>query len=117
MDNTPIVFIWNSSFICRDSRRERAQTINDMLALLVGEGEPRKALNSMCFDTLEPKAKPKAPCSTSLRYILFMVKLPDPAHPDVTPVKVQVPETMLLLTVPCRVSRLPLMVVPDCTVI
>lgn len=116
MDNTPIVFIWNSNFICRDSRRECAQTINDMLALLVGEGEPRKGLNSMCFDT-EPKAKSKALYSTSLRYILFIVKLPDPAHPDVTPVKVQAPETILLLTVPCRVSRLPLMVVPDCTVI
>ena len=50
-------------------------------------------------------------------YTLFIVKLPDPAHPDVTPVRVQVPETVLLFTVPCRVSRLPLIVEPDCTVI
>ena len=51
------------------------------------------------------------------RYILFIVKLPDPAHPDVTPVRVQVPETVLLFTMPWRVSRLPLIVEPDCTVI
>ena len=46
-----------------------------------------------------------------------MVKLPEPAHPDVTPVRVQVPEITLLWSVPCSVSRLLLADVSDWMVI
>src|ERR1700722_14406209 len=35
------------------------------------------------------------------------MKLPFPLHPAVTPVSVHVPETALLVSVPCRVSELP----------
>jgi hypothetical protein len=44
-----------------------------------------------------------------------IVKFPEPVHPDVTPVKVHVPVIVLLVSVPARVSTLPLGV-PDCTV-
>jgi len=47
----------------------------------------------------------------AFRYIFVIVKFPDPVHPPV-PVKVHVPVTVLLFTVPCRVSVLPLGV-PD----
>jgi hypothetical protein len=47
-----------------------------------------------------------------LAYIFVIVKFPDPVHPDVTPVRVHVPEIVLFFTVPWRVSTLPLGV-PD----
>jgi hypothetical protein len=45
-------------------------------------------------------------------HILFIVNVPEPVHPEVSPVKVQVPVTVLLLIVPCRVSVLLPLVVP-----
>jgi hypothetical protein len=47
-----------------------------------------------------------------LAYIFVIVKFPDPEHPDVTPVKVHVPEIVLFFTVPWRVNTL-LLGVPD----
>jgi hypothetical protein len=35
----------------------------------------------------------------SLRYILVIVKFPDPLQPDVTPLIVQVPETVFMLLI------------------
>jgi hypothetical protein len=48
----------------------------------------------------------------AFHYIFVIVKVPFPVHPDVTPVKVHVPEIVLLFTLPCRTSVLPLGV-PD----
>ena len=36
----------------------------------------------------------------AFHYIFVIVKVPFPVHPDVTPVKVHVPEIVLLFTVP-----------------
>ena len=46
---------------------------------------------------------------------MVIVKLPEPVHPDVTPVNVQVPAIVLLVTVPFMVSTFPLGDA-DCTV-
>ena len=40
-------------------------------------------------------------------YDRFMVKLPDPLHPDITPASVQVPDTVLLVSVPFKVKVSP----------
>ena len=41
-------------------------------------------------------------------YIFVMVKLPEPVHPEVTPLNTQVPLMVALFTEPCKVSVLPL---------
>jgi hypothetical protein len=45
-------------------------------------------------------------------HILFIVKVPEPEQPEVSPVRVHVPVTVLLLIVPCMVSVLLPVVVP-----
>jgi hypothetical protein len=74
-----------------------------------GAGKPSR------WHTIHPGRDPVLTgCGTreSLAYIFIIVKFPDPAHPDVTPTRVQVPAIVLSLTVPCTVNTLPLGV-PD----
>lgn len=42
-------------------------------------------------------------------YDLFIVNWPEPLQPEVVPLSDQVPEMVLLLTVPCNVNRLVLL--------